>query len=195
MTGVSTIKSGDSGNVATVNNNNQLLTKAVSEELALEASTNGDAYSMSTGIITLTSDSMSWLSYIKNTDTVSWFVEAMLIIIGPSTGGSGTAKVGFNVGASTGTLISAGTAGTPGNINFGNPKPLAADFLKGVEGSTITNGGTSNILIHETPIAREITSQLIIIPPGTTVSLGVQPPTGNTSVEASIATVIYRGDE
>lgn len=192
---LTTLKDGKTGNTAQVNDNNQLTVAAVTKMEAVEASINGNTFQIGTNVVNLTSDTISWLMSVTNTDTVAWAVENLISIFG-ATDGTGDFFVFFSGGASEGTLFSAGTDIIPVNLNIGSPKQLAASGKTGVQGSTVTDLGPSlPVLIPAGTTIREFLSGPIIIPPGTDLLLGVQPPSGNTSMNVTLSLTIYRTEE
>jgi hypothetical protein len=193
MSGDSTIVDGRSGSTAKVDKNNRLNTAAVSKDAVVEASINGDTFFITTGTVNLTTDTESWLLYVKNEDTVQWVVDSIAAAFGVSTGGSGDSFNQFNVGATEGTLISAGVDLPAINLNIGSPKQLPSTIKLGGEGKTITNGiNTPQTLEPEGLLSREFEAGPVVIPPGASFAIAYTPPAGNTSQNTSVQIVIFR---
>lgn len=193
MSGDSTIVDGRTGNTAKVDGNNRLNTAAVSKPAVVDASLNGETFFVTTGTVNLTSDNLSWLLFLKNEDVVPWVVQSLAAYFGATTGGSGDKFNQFNVGATEGTLISAGADLPAINLNIGSPKQLAGTFKLGGEGSTITDGiNTPQTLEPEGLVAREFEAGPVVIPPGASFAAGYQPPAGNTDQNTSIQIVVFR---
>ncbi len=193
MSGDSRIVDGSSGNSAKVDDGNRLHTAAVSKSAVVDASINGETFFMTTGSVNLTTDTESWLLYIKNDDTLQWVVESLQASYGASTGGAGDIFNQFNVGATEGTLISAGIDIPAINLNIGSPKQLPSTVKLGGEGKTITNGvNTPKTLIPEGELVRTFAAGPVVIPPGSTFAVAFTPPVGNTSMNVSAQIVIFR---
>lgn len=188
------IKSGDSGDTAKVDSENRLHTFAVTQDEPVNASNNGDTFFITSGIINLTSTTISHVFFMKNSDTVDWIIDSVITKIGPSTGAPGLAlTTTFSSGATGGTLISGGAAITPNNLNLGSPKTLTGTFLAGVEGSTISGGGSGAAgLVPSDQLVQAFTSGPLIIAPGTSMVAGVTPSAGNTSMDVQFDIVLYR---
>jgi hypothetical protein len=192
MSGDSRIIDGRSGNAAKVDIVNRLHVDAVSRSSVVDASINGETFFITTGSVNLTTDSESWLLYAKNDDTVQWVVESIEAAFGASNG-SGDSFSQFNVGATEGTLISAGVDIPAINLNIGSPNQLPSTIKLGGEGSTITNGlNTPVTLIPEGSLIRMFSAGPVVIPPGTSFAIAYTPPSGNTGMNTSVQIVIFR---
>lgn len=192
MSGESTIKDGRGGETARVGKNNRLFTDTISKDAVIDSSLNGNTFFMTTGSVNLTSDSESWLLFLKNNDTFQWVVESLEAAFG-ATDGVGDSFVQFNVGATEGTLISEGVDLPAINLNIGSPKQLPSTVKLGGEGKTLTNGvNTPKTLIPEGSKVRTFTAGPVIIPPGVSFSIAYTPPSGNTNQNVSAQIVIFR---
>jgi len=193
MSGDTVIQDGRSGNSAKVGANNRLHTDAISKAAVIESSLNGDTYIFTTGSINLTSDSISWILFAKNTDTVPWVVESITATYGKSTGGSGDSFNQFNTGATSGTLVDDGVDSVGINLNIGSPKPLTAIVKIGGEGKTITDGLNAPItLIPEGALFRTFPAGPVVVPPGTSFAVAFTPPVGNTNQNTAVQVVFFR---
>lgn len=182
-----------SGYRAKVNSSNHLHTRAISESGGTDAALKGDLYNINTETIALTSDGASSLLYMKNTDTVPWVVNRVFYNAGPSTGGSGDFLAEVIANPSTGTLVSAGTATTPHNLNFGSSKELTGTILKGAEGSTITNGTVRVSTIIPVAGTRVLIGfDSIILETGSSIAIRITPQTGNTAMDIQVGFNLYR---
>lgn len=192
MSGESTIADGRSGTTAKVDTNNRLTVASVSKAAVIDSSLNGNTFFMTTGSVNLTSDSESWLLFLRNNDTVQWVVESLEAAFGV-TDGVGDSFIQFNVGATEGTLISEGVDLPAINLNIGSPKQLPSTVKLGGEGKTLTNGiNTPKTLIPEGSLVRTFTAGPVIIPPGVSFSIAYTPPPGNTDQNVSTQIVIFR---
>jgi len=188
------IKDGRTGNTAEVDPSNRLRTFSTTQEEVTSASLSGDTFFIASDIENLTTANESFVYHISNTDTVDWILDSFATAYGKSTGGTGIDyKQRAVLNATGGTLISAGTAITPLNMNIGSPKTLTGTFLQGVEGSTIT-GGTSvpDALVLKDQSFISLSAGIVIIASGTSVSLGITPPTANTSLNVQVTFIIHR---
>ena len=192
MSGMSVIKDGASGNTAQVDSNNRLSTAAVTKSEAVASSLIGDTYFISTGTVNLTDDGMSQILYIENNESVNWIVDSLSATYG-ATNGVGDYFNLFTVGPTGGTIIDTGVDLPAINLNIGNSKPLGATIKLGGQGDTVIGGRSTPLtLIPEGTIFRLFPASPIVIAPGTSVAVGFQPPAGNSSMNVTAQTVIYR---
>jgi hypothetical protein len=128
---------------AEVDSKNRLSTKSVSKSSSEQAIIEGRGFNVSTGLITLTSDSESGVGYFKYNGDGLLIIKEILVILGDSTGGSGVGRVEIIRNPSGGTVIdNAVDVSTAANRNFASAVLLNGDAYKGAEGNTLT-GGTS----------------------------------------------------
>lgn len=181
------------GNTAQVDNKNRMRTFATTETGGTEAAFSGDLYNVNTGTVALTTANESALVYMKNTDSVPWVFNRVFYNAGPSTGGSGDFKADVIANPTTGTLISAGTALTAHNLNFGSSQTLTSTTLKGVEGSTVTDGTVRVSTIIPAAGTRVLISfDSIILEPGSSIAVAITPQTGNTAMNIQVGFNLYR---
>jgi len=184
------IKGGGSGNTAAVDNLNRLNTFSVTQAQQVHSSTTGNAFFISTGIINLTTANKSEVVFIANDDTVGWVVDEIASTFGASTGGAGDFASTATIGPST---ITSSSAIPAVNLNLGSPKTLSGRFLAGSEGSTPTGGiGGLPGIVPSDQISVLFNAGPVIIAPGTSASIGITPPAGNTSLNVDITVVVYR---
>ena len=187
------LKSGTTGSTAEVDLNNRLQTFATSETSSTFAAVNGNAFNINTESINLTSANASSLLYLLNTDTLDWSVNRVFYNAEVSTGGSGKWLAEVLANPTTGTLVSAGTATTPHNLNFGSATALNATTLKGVEGSTLTNGTVRVSTIVPASGTRVLISfDSIILTPGSSIGVRLTPPVGNTDMDVQVGINLHR---
>lgn len=187
------IKSGKNGNTADVNDLGELLTLAVTQSLAIRKGLASETFLITTPIINLTSDALSYILWIRNADQVPWIVVDSFFRFGTSVNGSGDFYRTGALNPTGGTLLTAGTAFQASNLDLSNQIPLNGSFVYGAEGSTISGQlGEGQVLLPETPIREDSTP--IIFRPGTSFAFGVKPPSGNTSMNVQFALEIVRGD-
>lgn len=140
----------------------------------------GNSYGLSTQEITITTGSS--LLYIKNTG-VNDIVLFRTIFSFPETDGTagGYWKVTARKNPSGGTLISGGSAVTPTNRNFASGKTATATVLKGVDGSTVTNGTVFFAAYYNMSDLRFNNETDIVIPKDAAISYTIEPPAGHTT--------------
>ena len=187
------IQDGRSGRTATVDNSNRLTTFSSVQGEETTAALTGDTFTGNTNRITLTSANESALLYVKNTDTVPWIMSRVFANVGASTGGTGDWTFKIKKDVKTGTIVSAGVVVIPQNLNFGSAKELVSTVLKGVEGSTATNG--TDVIESLIPTASTrvlIANNPLIIEQGATAVGTITPPAGNTSFPVQVGFVVSR---
>jgi len=184
-----------SGYLAKVNSDNQLLIKSVNESEAIAANQAGDAYNLNTGIVSLTNAVDTPLIYVKNNElTKNLVIEAVIIGLFNSTGGSATADVYATIvrNPTTGTIISSTPTDIPinSNRNYTSSNTLVADTYVGATGDTMTDGD-DHILVRVSAASRSFISINEILPKGASVGVKIKPPTSNTAMSAYVAIVCY----
>jgi hypothetical protein len=189
------IKSGDSGKTLRIDSKNRALAFSIVESESVSASLDGNTFFITTTNLTLTTANMSFVLYIQNTDTVDWVVTELTQSYSVSTGGAGGFILNqFHVGPTGGTLLTAGTPAIPVNLNTGKSTiSLDATAIYGAEGSTVTGGfGVNPGMIHSDSVRVPFSGGPIVIARGTSLAFGVQPPAGNTSMQAKVDFIIHR---
>ena len=187
------IKAGDSGNTASVDNRNRLLTKSTAEDISVDSALQGDAFFLTSGVVELTSANESQIFYIKNNDLVDWVLRDFNTVINQSIGAPDLeVMTQFTINPTGGTIIS-GTSFIPANLNLGDSKSLTGVFKKGAEGSSVV-GGISvqpNMYLpnRNNPAA---SANPIIVAPGTSFAFAIIPATGNTSLKVVFNATVYR---
>ena len=180
------------GNKAKVDSHGRVRALSVSEPLSVDAAVNGKNYNINSGMINLTSGSESAVAYFKNKETDSFVIEEILVILGTSTGGSGDLEVKLIKNPSSGTIVSNAVAGdNVSNRNFGSTTELKADFYKGVEGDTLTDGTAFADTIRTQPSAISFDADVIILPESASIGVMVTPQSGNTSMDCTVAIIGY----
>ena len=187
------LKDGRSGSTAQVDGDNRLQTFASTQTESTFAAFAGDLYNINTETINLTSANTSALLYMSNTDDRDWVLTRIFYNLATSTGGTGDLLAEVIANPTAGTLISAGAAVTPHNLNFGSPKSLTATTLKGAEGSTITDGTVRISTIIPSSGARVLLQfDSIIVPPAASIAIRITPQTSNTSMDLQVGFNLHR---
>jgi hypothetical protein len=181
------------GRKAQVNSGNRLYTRAVSNTEGQEANTDGDAYNINTGYVTLTNAVDTPLLYVKNNELKSLYIEGIAFGVQPSTGGVSTEKTYATVirNPTAGTIVSNATdAPIKSNRNYGNQNIFDADVFVGGTGSTLTDG-EDHLIIQLSEGNRAFAAVNEVIPKGASIAIKIKPPTSNTSMDIYTALVCY----
>lgn len=178
---------------ARVNSKNRLLTDSVSRSQLEYAVLTGNAYNVSTGSMTLTSDSNSAVGYFKYTGKNTLIIKEILVILGDSTGGSGSGTISLIKNASTGTIIDNALAvSSASNRNFSSSTLLQADAYKGAEGYTLTDGSTFAVTTrNQTAQIVAFDAAPIVLRKGNSIGVKYTPPSGNTSQTVVVAGTVF----
>ena len=183
------------GQSVKVDDLNRFYTNGIEQNVANFHNISGDRYNLNTDDITLTSDSESVLMYIKNNDPRDLVVDAIVQILGASTGGSGNLKSYVYRNPTGGTIVSDATAiAIESNLNYGSNNTLTADIYAGAEGKTQTGGVKSLTSILTPPTTNIISVGDIILPKGQSIAVSIIPQSGNTSMLVHIAALVYSKD-
>jgi len=166
-----TIKSGDSGYVATVDSFNDLHTfSTIRTESAVNTVT-GKTFWTASGFIPLTTTgSFSGIYYIKNTHSSSEFNIEFL-----RTCGLDATEWKLYRNPTTGTLISGGTSVTPGNAHFSEGGVLTATVLGGADGQTVTDGDVMAQWINNKGHSIQEFKGSLVLGPGNSMALTCKP--------------------
>lgn len=191
---------GRKGNVAYVNNKGQLTISGVADPNTVDASIEGRGFFSSTGIVTLTSATVSSLLYIKNNSTRDLVIHQARHYLGVSTGGVGDFQTETQVNPTSGTLIT-GTDGvdyntsTAVNTNLGeqDKNPFEGVVRVGLEGTTAVS--TLGALPQIFPSGPHTDKFTTVLPRGAVIVFGIKPPTSNTSCKVVLDLLMYFKDE
>jgi hypothetical protein len=182
-----TIKSGDSGNVATVNQDNELRTRATSIEQRLHSTCDAKYYELSTGQITLVNATDTGLVYFLNNDVTPNHViviDRVFIDTWASTGGTGNGTLLYY----RNPTYTGGSAITARNTNFGSTSNISITSLLSLTTLVGTPWWTASI-----PVSSSIVSEegRIVIPQGAGFGISYAAPTSNTSQKINITIAMY----
>ena len=186
------IKGGNNGNEATVDENHRLHTESVSQTLAAHASEIGDGYNYNTGYISLTGDgTTSAMAYFKNNESRDIKIDAIAVGFKDSASGAGPGFWTIVRNPTTGTIISSPSAMVQvGNWNFGSQKTLTVDAYFGAEANTFTDG-TTIATVQQSFNSRVFAGFNVVLPKGTSIGINVTTPDSNTAMEAYVAFVVH----
>ena len=168
---------------AKVDEQNNLHVRSISGPVALYTTIDARSFGVITGPITLTSANESGILYVKCTDAVNpMIVLKQLFYLGPSTGGTGPARLKVYRNPTGGTLISGASVITPSNLNFGSSLTPSALVYKGAEGNTITGGSLIIDVGVNTSFLLSVDDINWLLPNGSSYAVSITPPTSNTSM-------------
>jgi len=168
---------------AEVTEQNELKVSARTESGLNLQSEDGDSFMITTDFVALTTTgSPTGMLYVKNngeTNIKVWFVVF-------SATQAGKWKLIRNPTA--GTLVSAGTAITPVNLNTGSAKTLAITALKGADAQTVTNGSAGLVAYSGAGVFRPELAGSLLLSPGGSVAWTFQPAVaGDASVSLMVS--------
>ena len=188
----SSIKNGRSGTTATVDKNGRVHGFSVTRTASEQSTLDSKAYNINSGLITLTTAGESGLIYYKHNESDEFDITSIVVIMGPSTGGStsDTTHVRIYKNPSTGTLISGATAvDINSNRHFSSSDTLSSSLAyKGATGSTITDGST-HIESLVNPGSRVSFPISETLSKGNSIAVSLEPNDSNTSMKVMIAIV------
>lgn len=185
------------GNQAKIDTRNRLQVHSVNEPEGLDANRLGSAYNMNTGELTLTSANESAVLYFKNNESKDYIIEAIVVGLGPSTGGASTdipiIKVIRNPTA--GTIVDdASNVSINSNRNFGSSNTVSADVYKGAEAKTLTDGD-DHLFFYQPANGRLFAAINEVIPKGKSLGVKITPQASNTSMTCYVALIGYLNQE
>lgn len=181
-----------SGNMAKINSNNRLETQSVTETGQINSALIGEAFNVGSGFITLTSANESAVLYYKNNEDRDVVVTAVNVTSSAQTGSSANVFLTKVYRGATG--ISAGTASTGLNNNYGSARELDAVITQGQEAATVTNGTATGAFFI--PTGTFFNTELSwVIPKGKSMVLSVTPGASNTSVSMTVTFELHIAPE
>lgn len=183
-----------SGFRAQVDSDNRLHVNSVTRLQIDQAALLSEAYNISTGSMSLTSANESGVFYLKHEGIDPLVIKEILVILGASTGGSGSGLIKIIKNPTTGTLITeAKAAATVSNRDFSSSKELSTLVYKGEEADTLTDGDTFAVSSRDAGFAGVVSFDAapIVLRKGNSIALTFTPATGNTSQSIVIASTIF----
>ena len=178
---------------ARVDDRNRLWTDSVSRTQLEYAILRGRGYNISTGSMTLTTDSASAVGYFKYTGNFSIVIKEILVILGDSTGGSGVGLITLLKNPTAGTIVTnAVPVSAASNRDFSSSVVLPAVAYKGAEGDTFTDGETFAITSRNTSAQIvNFDAAPIVLRKGNSIGIKFQPASGNTSQSIIVAGTVF----
>lgn len=181
---------------AQVDGANRLSVFAVEQSVMEFATVEEDSYNINSGLVTLTDATEQGILYLKNNETRNFHITLIVVILGPSTGGSSTdtTRIRFIKNPTTGTLIStAADADTNSNRNFGSSNVLASLAYKGDGSATVTDGSV-HIESLVSPGGRFGFGIDEVLTPGDSIAITYESPDSNTSMKTMAAIIGHLRD-
>ncbi len=183
-----------SGNLQRVDSDNRAHVFSVTETEAESANTEGNAFNVNTGVITLTDAVDTPILYFKNTDAVQTIhVNAIAIGIGPSTLAVTTLdplaiitviRNPITIDFSTAVSINS-------NRNYGSAATLTATAYKGATGDTMTDGA-DHLLFFQVGAGRLFATIDEVLPPGSSMGIKINPAPSNDDMKIYAALILHR---
>ena len=179
------------GYLASVNADQQLITRATAVEQRLAAATDQRYYEATTGKVTLANAAETGIIYIKNENTqgLEIVIDRVFYDIWTSTNGTGadgTLRYYIN------PAITGGTDITPANTFFADAVAAIGTFKKSLTTMTGTAWWTAYITDKQSVALEE---GRMIIPNGKSFGISIAAPTGNTSMDVAINVAFYYLDK
>jgi hypothetical protein len=139
------------GFLASVDNNNRLVTSAVNQTTFEEASAKGLGFNLNTEFVSITVGTQTPLFYFKNNEPYDVLISAWFIGLGVA-GGSPTENALLKVWANP-TAVSGGVSVTPQNRRVGEGRSFAFDAKKQDSGTPLLATPPSSPLLFQTQTA------------------------------------------
>lgn len=186
------IKDGLTGNIARVGDSNRLATTAVTVPVVSMMARRSGAWD-SYVETTVTNATANALWYLKNTGTADIIFELLVHNAGASTGGSGQGRLRITRNPTAGTLVSAASAGTVNNRDFGSSSPPDATIYQlSALSQTFTDGTVFfDAFFGANGRGAVALDGGIIVPTGASIGFTVTAPAGNTSMVFNLGIVFY----
>jgi len=176
------------GNTVKVGGQNRLHTHGLNASIEEVATMHGNSFDVFTDITTLRSADASALIYIKNNEEDDICIRSVSLALDASTGATNAARIKICINPTGGTLLTDATDANMINRRFGDSETLDVTTYQGEEGKTHTGSDC----VIETITAAGVFTTNYIIPKGASVSLSVEPGTGNTSQNVRVSLQIIK---
>jgi hypothetical protein len=179
---------------AQVDSDNRLHVNSVTRTQVEQAVLLSEGYNVSTGSMTLTSANESAVGYFKYNGDDPIVIKEILVILGASTGGSGTGLIKIIKNPTSGTIITeAKPVSTASNRDFGSSKVLDSDAYKGEEADTLTDGDVFAVTSRDAGFSGVVSFDAapIVLRKGNSIGITFEPATGNNSQSIVIAGTLF----
>jgi len=149
----------------------------------------GDSFAITSGIQVLTTANRSDLIYFSNDGEEDLVLSRAQFDMGSSTGGTNLDWKFYIVVLDPlpGTIV---TPAVVLNNNLASSKTLTVTGFTGTEGTLASLGFPVPFLLQGE--GTRFRTQKLVLPKGSSLVFGIQPPTGNTSVEAQIGVTLIK---
>jgi len=172
------------GHRTSVTATGQLNTTATQISAQTEASIAGDAYNVNSGLFNLTSDVETPIAFFKNdTEDRDIIIDAMVLSICDSVGGSGELTARIIADPTGGTILTGGTDRVVANLNLSSRKTLGVTATDGATGLTFSGG--EDVFHFFFPVDNtnhNLVFESLVLPRGASFIITLTPPAGNTSL-------------
>ena len=179
---------------AKVDDRNRLWSDSISRSQLEYAILKGRGFNVSTGGMTLTSDGASAVGWFKYTGSNIIVISEILVILGTSTGGSGSGTITILKNPTTGTIIdNAVPVASASNRDFSSSTLLSATAYKGAEGYTFTDGTTFSVTTRDASFSGVVAFDAapIVLRKGNSIGIKFQPASSNTSQTITVAGTVF----
>ncbi len=177
------------GLTAKVDGHNRIQTFSTGQTEVTHASKEGNAYTMSSGVINLTSDNESAILYFKSNESSQVAIHEIRVSTGVSNATGDVIRIDY-IRPTTGTLITDAVAVSVNNLNTASASTLDAVVYSGGEGKTIGGEVASGQDLHHLSQVN-VEQAGFIVPKGASLGLTITPPTGNTSMNVQVSVIVY----
>lgn len=186
---MSSIKSGSNGNVANVGSDKRLDARSIAETFETLFTEESRKYSVSTGLIAVTSDSAIAILTNDGEDNLIVSSNALQIfdVVGTATT-TGNVLVESNAVEATGTFSD---VDTPFNWNMGSSRTGAFTARKGSDGATFSGATHSVTGFFELPVNIVANVEKFVIEQGNSISVTLNLPTGVTAANVVWMANVY----
>ena len=190
------IQDSGSGVTARVYKDGELAVKSVSLTEAESATDKEESYFIGTGIVNLTSAGESAVMYFKNNENRNVHVDSIVLTSSPSTGGAALESMIFRFYENplSGTIIDNALDGIELNRNLGASKTIDTDTFKGQEGATVVQS-SDPLPSLIAGAGRGVLNIDFTITKGKGFIISLQPTTGNTNLDCTVAIVCHLAPE
>lgn len=176
------------GNKLKINDENRALTESVTHTSDQDAAERGNLFQIGTGPVSLTSANESAVLYLKNNEDADLEITTFTFSADAFQGGAVDAGAMFLARLyvkSTGITNEISPAPAIGNNNLGSSKTIDVDFSVGQEGSAVTSGTLAGTTYLPQSDFKRFPLYWVL-PRGTSLTVTLQPASGNTSVNCNV---------
>ena len=177
------------GYLATVNSDNQLVTRATAVEQRLHSAVDSNYFEATTGVVNLANANELDILYIKYTGSKVLVVDRVFYDTWASTGG--TANTGILKYYHTITSVTGGSDATVTNTKFGSTVSLSATVTKS---TTFTGGSVWWSALFTAGVSAALEEGRIVLTPNDTFGISVTADDSNSSMDVNLNVAMYELD-